>query len=662
LIRRERLKADNRMSTTQTQLFFDQRFLGRYAGPLMSDPSTALVELVANCWDAYATKVEIAWPNRETRQKFSIKDNGHGMTPEEFGVRWHTLEYDRVSYQGDRSSAPLEQSGLAPRRVYGRNGRGRHAAFLFSAPYEVRTWKDGTENTFKVSKGTSVPLQTELTKTKKLAGHGTEIRAVTVQPVNMSAEAAREILGSRFLVDPNFVVTVDGVRVTFEDVPNQRLREFTVTVPEYGTANVVMIDAHRPDRTTLQHGIAWRVNSRLVGHCGWRGSDYENILDGRTSEAKRYTFIVFADFLADAVLPDWSDFNETHPAWTVTRAAVQTKIRETIRDFAEASREATRTAIRARYKETVESLSGQSRERWELFIEQVMQKCPSISENELEQLAGILANLERSESQYGLLAQLHILPPGGLDELHGLLEAWTVKMAKIALDEIGSRLKLIRELHVKLRDETADEVQELQPLFERGLWIFGPEFETIEFTSNRGMTEVIRKIFAGKEAGSRQRPDFVVTPDSTVGLYSRPSYDDQHNPSGVDTLVIVEIKRVGVEVSAEQKGQTWNYVKELREKGQLLIPTKVHCFVLGSRIDPSEIEPDKKGDTVTITPLLYETFIRRAEKRLLNLYDKIKDAPFLAQHGINAADYMQPLHAPVQEELALGKGAASNSN
>ena len=263
--------------------------------------------------------------------------------------------------------------------------------------------------------------------------------------------------------------------------------------------------------------------------------------DGRTSEAKRYTFIVFADFIADAVLPDWSDFNEAHPAWQTTRAAVQAKIRETIQDFVDASRETTKNAIRARYRETVESLPGQSRERWELFIEQVIQKCPSISANELEQLAGILANLERSESQYGLLSQLHVLPPGGLDELHDLLEAWTVKMAKLALDEIGSRLKLIRELHVKLRDEAADEVQELQPLFERGLWIFGPEFETIEFTSNRGMTEVIRKIFIGSVPGSRQRPDFVVTTDSSVGLYSRPSYDDQHNPNGEYTLVIVEI-------------------------------------------------------------------------------------------------------------------------
>lgn len=450
------------MATLQNQLFFDQRFLGRYAGPLMSDPATALVELVANCWDAYATSVNIQWPNRATKQKFLISDNGHGMTREEFDVRWRTLEYDRLSCQGERSQPPPENTALAPRLVYGRNGRGRMAAFLFSAPYEVCTWRDGTESTFKVSKGVTLPLEVELVKTKNRAGHGTEIRALTVEPVNMLAETAREILGSRFLVDPNFVVTVDGTLVTFEDVSAQRLREIQVPVPKYGTAKIIMIDAHQPDRTTRQHGIAWRVNNRLVGHCGWRGTDYEKILDGRTSEAKRYTFIVFADFLADAVLPDWSDFKELHSTWQTTRAAVQAKIRDTIQEFAEASREATKKALRARYRNAVDSLPGQSRERWELFIEQVIQNCPSITEGELEQLAGILANLERSESQYDLLSQLHGLPPGELDELHGLLEAWTVKMAKIALDEIGSRLKLIRELHVKLRDESADEVQELQ--------------------------------------------------------------------------------------------------------------------------------------------------------------------------------------------------------
>ena len=94
-------------------------------------------------------------------------------------------------------------------------------------------------------------------------------------------------------------------------------------------------------------------------------------------------------------------------------------------------------------------------------------------------------------------------------------------MAKAVLDEIGRRLKLVTELKNRLADENTKEVQELQPLFEKGLWIFGPEFETIEYTSNEGMTQVVQKLYKQKEgSGSRNRPDFAILPDGTCGLYA----------------------------------------------------------------------------------------------------------------------------------------------
>jgi hypothetical protein len=53
---------------------FEERFFGRYAGAIMADPTVALVELVANAWDAYATRVNIQWPNDHTRTPFRITD------------------------------------------------------------------------------------------------------------------------------------------------------------------------------------------------------------------------------------------------------------------------------------------------------------------------------------------------------------------------------------------------------------------------------------------------------------------------------------------------------------------------------------------------------------------------------------------------------------
>ncbi len=258
---------------------FDERFLGRYAGAIMSDPTTALVELVANAWDAYATNVEIIWPEAASFTHFSISDNGVGMSPSEFEVRWRTLDYDRLSRQGPLALPPPDLPGALPRPVYGRNGKGRHAAFLFSSPYRVRTWRDGIEATYLVSQGTKDPIEVEQVSLKHdVEGHGTQIFATHIIESPLSPAEARSILSTRYLSNPAFAVSVDGIRVTFNDIPSDCLDEFDIEVTGHGTAHVMVIDSLKPDRTTRQHGIAYWVNRRLVGKAGWRTSDQERIL------------------------------------------------------------------------------------------------------------------------------------------------------------------------------------------------------------------------------------------------------------------------------------------------------------------------------------------------------------------------------------------------
>lgn len=59
---------------------FDDRFLDKHAGAIISDLAVALVELVANAWDAYATRVEIQWPDGTRDRPFSIRDK-RGESP-----------------------------------------------------------------------------------------------------------------------------------------------------------------------------------------------------------------------------------------------------------------------------------------------------------------------------------------------------------------------------------------------------------------------------------------------------------------------------------------------------------------------------------------------------------------------------------------------------
>lgn len=633
-------------------VLFDSRFLDRYAGPIIADTGVAIVELVANAWDAFATRVEITWPSRTNGEMFSIRDNGKGMTAEQFQQRWGTLDYDKLGVEGSKSAPPPDLKDFAPRDPYGRNGRGRHAAFRFSDPYIVSTWRDGTENAYEVRRGTTQPFELESIAPQqgKPSPHGTEIRATSVSNVAMSAETAREVIGTRFLADPNFEVFVDGTRVTFDDIPRHSLDRIKVEIPGYGTAEIVVIDSLKSDKTTKQHGIAWRVKSRLVGSPGWIGFDHERILDGRTSEAKRFLFIVFADFLEGVVKPDWTGFDTDSSAWKDTRSRIHDAIKASLSEFTADKRREAKATVKETHLKSVSKLPPAGRERWNQFVDQVVDACPSITVDQVGQVAGILATLEASTSKYGLISKLHDFDPDDFDALDSILKDWTIRLAKDALDEIQSRLKLIEELDVKLRDPNMSEVGDLQPLIDKSLWVFGAEYESIEFTSNKGMTEVVRKFFGATGPVSRLRPDYVIVPDGSVGLYSRDSYDRSGEVTGADRVVIAEIKKVGVCIGSDQTTQAWNYVKTLKTGGHISDATSVTCFVLGSVIEAGESEPTTRGN-VDIVPMTYNVFIRRAQARMLGLRAKLADAPFLQE-------YVEELK-PKQGDLELAGVAAT---
>jgi hypothetical protein len=392
-----------------------------------------------------------------------------------------------------------------------------------------------------------------------------------------------------------------------------------------------------------------------VGNPSWAGFYDRRILDGRSAEAKRFTFIVSADFLEEAVREDWSGFKPNHEAWKATEPIVHTRILDLLSEVDADERGEVKAAVRGSLVREVSRLNPLGRDRWNSFVDRVVDECPTISTDEVQQVATILAKLEQASSKYGLIARLHSLRPDDFDALDELLKDWTVASAKVALDEIQGRLVLLRQLDTKLRDERSDEVGDLQPLFERSLWVFGPEFESIEFTSNRGMTSVIRDLFKGNKVGSRLRPDFVVLPDGSVGLYSRDSYDEHLEVSGVERLVIVEIKKPGVSVGSAEKEQPWRYVKELAKRGLISSATKVTCFVLGSETEVGESSPRTEADgQVTIIPMTYETFIRRAERRMLGLSEKLSGAPFLKAAGLDTDKFVAPM-MPEQAELDLAQ-------
>ena len=615
----------------QQTCLFAPRFLVRFVGKaILTDPKVAIMELVANAWDAGATRVEIFWPNRTAERYFSIQDNGVGMTDDELTQRWRTLAYDRVAHQGEYAEFP-EGISLPPRKAFGTNGVGRFAGFCFGKSYYVDTVKNKQRAIYRVSHGSiSSPFTLEKISEEPNDGHGTTILVKEHSNIRISAEDAKAEIGMRFLTDPSFSVFVNGEKVDLHHIPEHHILQKSIDIERVGTIELTVIDTLETDKTTKQHGIAWHVKGRLVGDCSWKGSGFNEFIDGRRIEAKRYIFIVKADCLSEAVKQDWMGFDESNEAFTKANDRIFSEVKEFVLDATKEKRQETLTEVKRAYSRELRQMAPLKRKKWETFVSTVQEECPSITEKDLIKLSGVLAKMELAESRYKLINQLHCLDPSQLDALYDILYDWSIDIAKEVLDELKVRIKLLDELKTRVIDENTDEVHELQPLFHRGLWIFGPEYETIEFTSNEGMTNVIRKLFSKEQIGSRNRPDFAIVPDGSVGTYYYPTYDENAAELGVARLVIVELKKPGIRIGDKEKNQCWKYVTELYCKGLVQDRTQITCFVLGAEVDPFQGRARKEMDgKVIIQPLDYSIVIERAKSRLLKLYDRVKGAPFL---------------------------------
>lgn len=612
---------------------FGDSFLEDYAGSsILAKPQIAIIELIANSWDAGATEVFISWPVND-HENFSIIDNGHGMAENEFNSRFRQLSYNRNREQSNFADVPSDlkdKVGLRP--TFGKNGKGRLGGFAFGEIFFVRTWTKGKESTFQVAKDFKNILSFSIVSSKDgIPGHGTEISVPNAIGTNIPENDIKKEIGMRFLTDPHFIVKVNNHTVSFEDIPKDHICKMTLNFDEIGNVTITAINTSETDKTTQFHGIAWHVQRRLVGECTWRGSGSESFVDGRRSVAKRFIFIVEADLLKDSVLFDWTGFNPKCERWQKVAEKVYTEIKKYLSSLTVNQREGTFKEIEKATKNELKKMGIVSREKWEDFVKQIQEECPTICFDDLGKIANVLAKLENSTSKFSLIDQLSNLSVEELDHLNEILEKWDIDYAKIVLDEIEYRVTLLEKLQFKVFSADTDEVQELQPLFHRGLWIFGPEYEAIEFTSNQGMTKLIQDVF-GKDqlTGSRNRPDFAILPDGSVGLYSLPTYDDNGGEVGIDRLTIVELKKPIVPIGSEQKDQAWKYVKELYDKGALSPASKVTCFVLGKSIEPLETGiRTERNDSVRIIPLNYDTVIRRAHSRLLNLAKKIQNAKFL---------------------------------
>lgn len=252
---------------TQPGLFpdtpsFANRFLQDHAGRIISEPRTAILELIANSYDAGATKIDIIWPT-EKGQKFYVMDDGIGMTKAEFERRWRTLCYDRQAEQGNEVVFPTGVRGIK-RTAFGRSGKGRHAPFCFADSYEVVTMKDGDGIQVRVGLATTgtTPFEITLLAETKNQEHGTEISAILERHL-LAVDELRQLIGSKFIVDPSLCIQVNQQPVELMSLEGLKTTE--IVVEDHGTVTVHFIDSIEHYRSSKLRGITRKRFGKRAG-------------------------------------------------------------------------------------------------------------------------------------------------------------------------------------------------------------------------------------------------------------------------------------------------------------------------------------------------------------------------------------------------------------
>jgi hypothetical protein len=612
----------------QNSLFEDD-YLLRELGQVAHVPQVALTELVANAWDAGATRVDLVLP-AEIGGALTVTDNGHGMTPAQFKKRWMTLRYDRLKHQGPYVEFPSGRH-VRPRRAYGRNGIGRHGLLCFADEYEVQTWCDAVLATFVV--GTESGPSPFVLRSETLGqrnGTGTQL-SVRVMRKLPDAEEILTVLAARFVHDPEFEVRVNGVQRSFNEIEG-RVSEEVLDLGAGRSATVIVIDSTQLNHSSVHQGIAFWVQRRLVGSPAWSIGQIASF-DGRTRFARRYKVIVDTEGFEPGidVAEDWTAFRATDAVRDLYRATAE-HVGKVAQDLAAEIVEAASEDALVQNRTELASLGQGARLEVAEFTKVVAQAHPTISPDFLATAVKAVIHLEKTKSGAALLQKLSSLPADDIAGLDRLLTEWTVKDALRVLDEIDGRISVIETIRRLAGDPHTDELHTLHPLILRSRWLFGPEFESQEYCSNVTLQTVARELFKRTEAqfiNERHRPDIVVLPEKTTWQMTGIESFDPVDPTltQIQHVLVIELKKGGFELTRKEVNQADGYVQDIAASGAMSGSPFICAWVVGQKI-AAGVERDKQLGNPAYGRVRAATFgslVDTANARLLKLRTVLAD-------------------------------------
>ena len=619
---------------------FEDDYITRSMGTIVTQPDVALTELVANAWDAGASHVNIFIPDKNNEVLW-IEDDGIGMSEDEFQNHWMKMRYNRLSCQGKNVVFPKGIKGN--RTVFGRNGVGRHGLFCFGDQYKVITQKDGTKLTLTVKLNVDHnPMAVIEKTTERTSDHGTRLEVI-VEKNRPNVDKIREILSARFLHDPQFSVEVNKKQLNLESLASEEPKDISVEGTDIHLT-AYFIDTTKTSRKSIFQGIAFWQSGRLVGKPSWTLGD-KMVLDGRTSLAKRYTFVIKSEDLSDLVKEDWSGFCDSD-AMLKVYDTVAAFVDECLDHVSAATIESVTENLDSSVKQSLKDVNPLFRMEVNQVIKTIVEDSPKVKQDSVDLAVKTLVNFERTKNGHDLLEKLSRLSPDDLDGLNELLGKWKVSDAMKVLNEIDRRLTIIEAIRKLSSDNTTDELHVLHPMIAESRWLFGPEYESSEYIFNRQMKTAVETIFGSdkfytEDINYRKRPDLICLEHSTIGVTGIEDIPDESEIVHVRKLLLIELKKGAFKIDRAERNQAQGYIEDLL-RSNLGVNCQIVGFVVGASLSNSIEYKTKIGDNGMLYSTTYDKLVDTAERRMFGLrqtiasrYDNVPGMTLYAQAKLN---------------------------
>lgn len=563
----------------------------RYAGGLVrhlglqmyAGVVPAVAELVANAWDADATRVDIELPLDEPladEAEIIVRDNGSGMTFEEVNDAYLVLGRDR------RASTGTEYTANG-RHVMGRKGIGKLAGFGIAKVVGVETVKDGHLTSFEMDYEAIVrgageelvePYEPRLIADEDAEGRedGTAVRLTRLQTQRaINGDSFRRSMARRFAIfGDQFRVYVNG-----EELERQEL-QWQFRFPEQGW-NDAEVEGLGPIKwwvgfteTPIPHedarGLTVLARGKLVqapfffdlsgGAFGQHGMQYmagEVTADGLDQER---------DLVAT---------NRAAVMWEDPRAQPLLKwgeslVRDLLRRWAEGRQAENEERVRRLVPvlATLDRLPDRARSELSRAVK-ALASVDTIDEERLKELAEFMVKAYDNEHFMILVRELNEADDDVGEQLARVIAEWDVQEAVNLAWIVRGRIQII-ERFKQMIDEGRPEKPDMQEFVKDHPWLLDPSWDVLrhETSLDRIIAEELGLEGETDEEG-RRRLDFFTLADAGQAK-------------------VVELKRPGQALTKGDIRQTEDYVVALRNHYESITDPaekrRVHGVLIGSEL------------------------------------------------------------------------------